>query len=409
MVGQSVGINTSSPDPSAALDIQTRTKGLLIPRMNSSNRDGISNPADGLLVYDTDTESFWYCQDMTWYELNAGAFEHYNGVVRNAGASTDDFIFGFDSLPVNGEIYSESMFFFDKSKEAFRAGGVFLSSDWNPSEIGTSSIALGSNTKAKGTSSISIGRNTQALGTSSFAMGRGTVASGDYSTTFGDGTEASGEQSTALGVITNASGDKSIAMGFDTDADAYLSTVIGRYNEGGGDGSNWVGTDPIFEIGIGSNITSRENAITVLKDGTIKLKDYEFPNQDGNNGDVLVTDGNGVLTWQAPGSSGCPVDMQAFSTKSCMDILPNPAATFQVAIETCHSRGERLPGFDEFYKADQEIPLADNSDWNWMRDIFLDPGNPAIKRAFIAYTAIPLNFSYASMLSQYQYRCVFDK
>ncbi|MEO6961482.1 MAG: tail fiber domain-containing protein [Puia sp.] len=50
---QSVGIGTTSPDNSSALDISSRAKGLLIPRMTSGARTAISNPAKGLMVYDS--------------------------------------------------------------------------------------------------------------------------------------------------------------------------------------------------------------------------------------------------------------------------------------------------------------------------------------------------------------------
>ncbi len=55
-----VGIGTSNPDPSSVLDIQSSTQGLLAPRMNTVERLAISNPADGLLVYDTDDNRFYY-------------------------------------------------------------------------------------------------------------------------------------------------------------------------------------------------------------------------------------------------------------------------------------------------------------------------------------------------------------
>jgi hypothetical protein len=48
-----VGINTMDPKPSAALDIRSIEKGLLIPCMSSDNRLNIVNPADGLMVYET--------------------------------------------------------------------------------------------------------------------------------------------------------------------------------------------------------------------------------------------------------------------------------------------------------------------------------------------------------------------
>jgi hypothetical protein len=50
---QSVGIGTSTPNTSAQLDITSTSKGLLIPRMNTATINSISNPAKGLLVYDS--------------------------------------------------------------------------------------------------------------------------------------------------------------------------------------------------------------------------------------------------------------------------------------------------------------------------------------------------------------------
>lgn len=50
---QNVGIGTSTPHPSAQLDISNNTKGLLIPRMTTPDVAAISNPAKGLLVYDS--------------------------------------------------------------------------------------------------------------------------------------------------------------------------------------------------------------------------------------------------------------------------------------------------------------------------------------------------------------------
>src|SRR5580765_5981351 len=50
---QGVGIGTTTPDPSAALDITATNKGLLIPRMNINSINAIVGPASGLLVYDS--------------------------------------------------------------------------------------------------------------------------------------------------------------------------------------------------------------------------------------------------------------------------------------------------------------------------------------------------------------------
>lgn len=46
-----VGIGTTTPDDSAILDVSSTTRGFLLPRMNETQRDGINNPATGLLIY----------------------------------------------------------------------------------------------------------------------------------------------------------------------------------------------------------------------------------------------------------------------------------------------------------------------------------------------------------------------
>jgi hypothetical protein len=52
-----VGINNENPDASAALDITSTTKGLLIPRMTNVQRDGISPAATGLMIFCTNCAS----------------------------------------------------------------------------------------------------------------------------------------------------------------------------------------------------------------------------------------------------------------------------------------------------------------------------------------------------------------
>jgi len=55
---QGVGINEtgSNPDPSAILDVESTDKGFLPPRMTEAQRDGITSPAKGLIVYNTDED-----------------------------------------------------------------------------------------------------------------------------------------------------------------------------------------------------------------------------------------------------------------------------------------------------------------------------------------------------------------
>lgn len=68
----SVGIGTSNPDSSAALDISgidpTNTlRGFLAPRMTLAQKNAIASPATGLLLYQTDgSTGFWYFDGTIW-------------------------------------------------------------------------------------------------------------------------------------------------------------------------------------------------------------------------------------------------------------------------------------------------------------------------------------------------------
>lgn len=55
------GIGTATPDASAMLQVESTTKGFLVPRMLSAQRLAIADPAPGLIVYQTDgTAGFYY-------------------------------------------------------------------------------------------------------------------------------------------------------------------------------------------------------------------------------------------------------------------------------------------------------------------------------------------------------------
>jgi hypothetical protein len=69
LYSQNVGINNdaSQPDASAMLDVKSTAKGMLIPRMQMSERDLIASPATGLMIYQTDnTPGFYYYNGSSW-------------------------------------------------------------------------------------------------------------------------------------------------------------------------------------------------------------------------------------------------------------------------------------------------------------------------------------------------------
>jgi len=52
-----VGIGTASPDPSAILEIESNTKGVLLPKLSDTERNGITSPQNGLLIFNTDSNT----------------------------------------------------------------------------------------------------------------------------------------------------------------------------------------------------------------------------------------------------------------------------------------------------------------------------------------------------------------
>jgi hypothetical protein len=71
--GSSVGIGTASPNASAALEVNSTTKGFLLPTMTQTQRNAISTPATGLLIYQSDnTPGFYYYNGAAWTAI-AGA------------------------------------------------------------------------------------------------------------------------------------------------------------------------------------------------------------------------------------------------------------------------------------------------------------------------------------------------
>src|SRR5689334_2414785 len=93
-----IGINTSSPDVDAALDIRSTTKGLLIPRTSTITRLAMNTTAKGMMVYDTTTSSFWYHNGINWNEVAS-----YNNVWKidgNTGNTASNFIGTTDNQPI---------------------------------------------------------------------------------------------------------------------------------------------------------------------------------------------------------------------------------------------------------------------------------------------------------------------
>ena len=97
---QNVAINNSGSiaDNSAILDVQSTTKGLLVPKMNQAQRNLISSPAVGLLIYQTDViPGYYFYNGGSWIQFSTGTATNYwalngtniySGVTGNVGIGT---------------------------------------------------------------------------------------------------------------------------------------------------------------------------------------------------------------------------------------------------------------------------------------------------------------------------------
>lgn len=78
-----VGIGTSTPNASAALEVQSTNSGILIPRMSSSDRSAITQPATGLLIYNTTIGNFEFYSGSAWVPVQSGEISN-SDVASNA-------------------------------------------------------------------------------------------------------------------------------------------------------------------------------------------------------------------------------------------------------------------------------------------------------------------------------------
>ena len=73
---QGIGISETAitPDVHSILELRSATKGFLAPRMTTIQRGTLGSvpPSAGMLVYDTDTKSFWYYDNGGWNAIAAG-------------------------------------------------------------------------------------------------------------------------------------------------------------------------------------------------------------------------------------------------------------------------------------------------------------------------------------------------
>jgi hypothetical protein len=65
-----VGIGTTTPDSNAILQLNSTTQGLLPPKMTTTQKNAISTPPSGLVLYDTTTNKLCVYNGTSWIDLH---------------------------------------------------------------------------------------------------------------------------------------------------------------------------------------------------------------------------------------------------------------------------------------------------------------------------------------------------
>ena len=169
----------------------TQTISLSIPDTNTLNLK-ISN---GNTITFSNSGSSSFQNFYSYYLLNVAQspFSIKKKIVSNEQQqwNDSDFVFGSPQLENDKSTTDDNKrIFFDKSKAAFRAG-MAQSDQWDESNRGTYTIAMGRNTIASGYHATAFGLSTQSKAWYSTTMGQGTVAEsraetvlGSYNTTY---------------------------------------------------------------------------------------------------------------------------------------------------------------------------------------------------------------------------------
>jgi uncharacterized protein (TIGR02145 family) len=70
-----VGIGTTTPAASSILDVESTTQGFLPPRMETSDRDAIASPAEGLTIFNTESGCLEFYNGTLWVSACDGSLQ----------------------------------------------------------------------------------------------------------------------------------------------------------------------------------------------------------------------------------------------------------------------------------------------------------------------------------------------
>lgn len=256
---QNVGIGTTTPNSSAMLDLTSTSKGLLVPRMTTGSVVAISNPARGLLVYDSSVNLLLANkgtgENPAWQPV-----DNNNGwnITGNSGTQALHFIGTTDNKPLRFRINNVQSGIIDSSGRTTLLGYSSGSSiTTGAANTGFGYRALYSNTAgnsntAAGAYSLQAntsGNNNSAVGYESLFSN----STGDNNTAVGITAlrlNTTGNNNTATGtesLYSNSSGSENSAYGFKV----LYSNTIGTNNTAFGNYSLFANISGSYNTAVG--------------------------------------------------------------------------------------------------------------------------------------------------------------
>ncbi|WPG41118.1 ESPR-type extended signal peptide-containing protein [Variovorax sp. EBFNA2] len=226
----------ASPDPvpGAVLDINSYTRGVMMPRvaLTDATTWGLPGgvPADGMMLFNTTagtttnglTQGLVTWKGGRWVSVDETPYLHVNSTVVGNSTQANSGALGVNSTAIGPDAKA----------------------------IGSQSVAMGLQAQATGLRAVAIGENTKADGVQAFAAGYGAKATSTNSIAIGTGAVSEGTAAIgniALGAGAKAQGSQgAIAIGLGAEAPSQRSIYIG---EGAGKGAGI----PLGSMGVGYN------------------------------------------------------------------------------------------------------------------------------------------------------------
>jgi hypothetical protein len=301
-----VGIGTTNPDPSAALEVNSNSKGLLMPRLSLQQRNSIQNPAKGLIVYQTDMLSgFYYYDGAKWQPLASNTSEKsvaidpndwsFTGNAAPAGAfigTTNAESLRFRVNNINsGIIESGGNTFFGYESGNTAGGGYSTGFGWNALKANTGQVntAFGAGALAN----VSSNGNT-AFGVNALRGASG-VVTGATNTAFG-----------GSALFNNTSGSNNVALG----QQAMFSNTQGSYNFGLGTFALYTNTTGNNNIAIGAS------SLNLLSSGNNNIGIGSNTFNAMTSGSTNVAIGTDALSTNVTGSGNIAIGHNAGFSES---------------------------------------------------------------------------------------------